>query len=216
MDRAALAPADVLRTADGARLQAALRAILAKDDAPVQLLDLLTDDRAVECSEVARGAAFGALMESSSAEAVVALHRLASMQHGRGLNLYDAARALPLRALLQHAGCATAGAIEAIEEDAGLVNVSDLVRYCSDGGGLSDADEHLAGLELETGGVLSRASLRAVVAEARNLCEATSRLSMVGGSSVESEYNTAVEEMAGQGDSSDALREEPRTRDVGC
>ena len=94
-----------------------------------------------------------------------------------------------------------------------MVNVSDLVRYCSDGG---DGDEHLAGLELEVGGAaLSRATLRALVAEARNLCEATSRLSPMRSYSAESDYNAAIED-ASWTLFTDALRGEPKTRDVGC
>ena len=112
---------------------------------------MLTDNRAILCSEEGRQAAFSALMDSSSKEAYLAVTRLACMQEARAdnrtiikewqlppctLNLYDAACALPLRALLESVcGCATRElAIKAFEEDAGMVNVSDLVRYCSDNG----------------------------------------------------------------------------------
>ena len=211
--RNALAPIDVLRTAEGERSGAALKAVLAADDAPAQLLALLTDERASDCTDTARRAAFASLMQTASAEAVSALHLLSSQD--TDLPLYDHARSLQMRALLDRCGCASAEAVEAVEEDAGLANVSDLVRYCSASDDAStDLDEHLVALELETNGCLSRETLRLLVAEARSLCAATApiRVSATADSVLLSDGGR----LAAAAGVVDAPPDDPRTRDVGC
>ena len=165
-----MAPADVLRTCDaGERLQRALQTVLAADSGAADLKALLTDGG--ECTPAARTAAFEALVATSSADAVAALHEL-STDTSHGLNLYAAARNLKSVALVppQFNTSDTAAAFA----DADLESVGELIRYCSED---DDVAQHVGALALELADVgLDRQQIHDLVLAARALCAATSRL----------------------------------------
>ena len=178
-----MSAADVLRNAEGERMQRALQQILSEPDGGAASLRVLLQE---PCAEAPRKAAFDALIATASGEAVAALHELSlSTDLASGLDLYGAARQLPLGALLPRC-CDYAGSLpeasEALQE-AGLVSVGDLVRYCTDTGGAmsaADAEGHVGALSMELFGVIDKPTLRALVAEAHTLCEATAKLPRTG------------------------------------
>ena len=199
----ALAPIDVLRkaNADGPQVRGALGKVLAESDAAANLLSLFiattaadTDEEAsTSCTPAAKEIAFAELMKLAAAESVAALFELARFPPTDvSLDVYSAARHLPMAALLSHCGIEGDDAREAVE-DADLFTVGDLVRYCrdalefqGDGGELAAAaaagavdpnfEQHVGALALETGGVLGRPALRSLLTEARKLCAATAAL----------------------------------------
>ena len=176
-----MSPLDVVRSAEGERLKRALAQVVAADGAAEALLSLFVSG---ELGAAAGQAAFRELRATAGAEYVAALFALARREPPcRDFDLYTAARALPLVALMRHCGCAAAHQVEALVEDAGLETASDLVRYCAEDGGAfgedaelsgldGDDEEQLAALAMESGGALGRDALRAMLGEARALCAA--------------------------------------------
>jgi hypothetical protein len=230
-------PILVMKTAEGERLKAALNAVLQVEDASTLLLGLVLD---AEASAAARRCAFGALMRpavlgAESAEAIFALAALwsngvdphvASAVADLGLNLYNEARGLPLQALMHRCGCATAPQLEAMHS-ANLCTVSDLVHYCSDvdSSGAGDLDESCSSLWMEMEGALSLPKLRALVHEARALCDVTAKLHGVTSESGNAlglaKEDLIVKEVADDDDDLEGIdcEEEgpvPGTRSVGC
>jgi hypothetical protein len=187
----AVSAVDVLRSAsDARRIEGALTQITSSGDAADKLLSLFVGG-GEGISAAALQASFGALMDMASAESIAALYELSRVAGGRGhsahgLDIYGAARRLPIAALLQHCHCCSKEQCEAMEE-AGLTSIGDLIRYCTDdadGAAAlvvddtpdSDVEHHVGALALETCGAFGRPALRALVAEARALCAATGAL----------------------------------------
>ena len=158
-------------SSEGPTLQRALATLTNSPDGGARALhEVLTDGG--ECTAAARKAAFDALMATASAEASTTLHMLASSATS-GLDLYGAARTLATVSLLRRCGAHDgAEVIEALEE-AGLASVGDVIHYCSED---LDVEEHLGALSLELAGAIDRSTLRTLIAEARSLCDVTSRL----------------------------------------
>lgn len=189
-----LSALDILRSADDERrIEGALKQILAASDGTEQLLSIFIDGTQ-QMPPLARKAAFDALMATESAEAVAALLELGRVATESGaasddLDLYRAARRLPMTALLRHCNCDGDEAREAMEE-AGLTTVGDLIRYCcSDNdaaaavageaaAGAADDDiaRHVGALGLETGGILGKPALRTLILSSQALVAATAAL----------------------------------------
>ena len=215
-----LAPAEVLRGAEaGERLQRALQSVCEADDGGAAALRAMLTDGG-EITPDARAAAFDALVAMGSAISVAALLELTALG-ACGLDISGATRRLPLAALMRHCGLGEASPAQlAAFEEADLGSVGDLVRYCADGADGADVGGHVMALELELGGAVGRQGLRALVAEARALCAATSRLLPPAGAAAGAGHQWNG--LGGGG--SAALRAweepaeavEPQTRDVGC
>ena len=174
-----MSPADVLRKIDDSSDERFKRALDAcKPDA---LLTMLTDGE--PCTKPAKTAALDALLKAP-ADAVEALQYLCSHETS-DLDLYGAARRLPMAALMHSCGCGSDEQLEAAE-DAGLGCVGDLIRYCADGGGFGDGDDdaateqHVGALSLELMGAFDRPTIRKLVVEARQLVETTAKLPTAG------------------------------------
>ena len=245
---------------------AALQKVTAAPDAADTLLALVIG-RGGECTALAQAAAFAALMRTGSQQSVAALielaRALAAAQNGEdlrdldeeefatavvnvaataaaasSLDLYSAARELPMAALMRHCDCCGEEALEAMAE-ADLNNLGDLVRYCSDGEESGEVIErHVGALALEVGGAIDKPALRRLVRLAHELFASTSRLrhSSSGGSSAAGERlgggdgwvgigggGSAAIQAWGAGEGSEAADNSvevdgptPGTRSVGC
>jgi hypothetical protein len=213
----ASSPVDVIRRAEGEMLNRALRAVVATPDASATLFDLLTGPESLPSA--AKQATFTALMQLGSAFSVHAILDLAAKQdEALDLDLYSAARTMPLQALMNRIGCSSSDQVRAVA-DAGLASVSDLVRYCSLSNGPHamqsvDLTEQVGCLALETAGELSRKDLLAMVVLAHELCAATvsMRGRAVGAHAPEREVPSAPAMNA----SDEIDGPTPGTRSVGC
>ena len=96
----------------------------------------------------------------------IALNAVELDTAGGGLDVYNAARRLPIRALMAHCGCGEIEQVAAME-DADVACVGDLVRYCEIGGdvmggggtgGDDDVDGHVRTLAMEVLGAVPSAS----------------------------------------------------------
>ena len=126
--------------------------------------------------------------EVATAAAVAAA---AAAARAGSLDLYGAARELPMAALMRHCDCCGDEALEAMAE-ADLNSLGDLILYCSDGEESSEGasiERHIGALALEVGGAIDKPALRRLVRLAFELFASTSKLRdrLVGGSNAAGE-----------------------------
>lgn len=222
-------PIDVLRTAEGERMQAALRAVIASADGPAALLKLLLErGAAAPATSAVRAAVFGALMAAGNEFSVDVLFALAAqMTHTESdLDIYSAARALPLGALMRWCDGSTSAEQREAMSECGLACVSDLVRYCSEGNDAvacdGDLEEQLSCLVLETAGLMKPAAIRVLVVQAKTLCAETAALrGSVAADSALPSLPPAPEpppddDLDGIDDDTDTVPDKPGMHSVGC